>query len=506
MSVAFGLRLAWGLALVIAAFRFGHLFDPPAEQCSKRTIVKAISVVACCMGILLLLRAFNVIGPEEKASLPFLNDLEAAEKLAKEQQRPLLIDFRADWCKSCRKLESEVFSNKEVAEALKPFVLVQIDLTQEQEQTSLWQKRENVLGLPSVIFKEASGKEIAQVRLNEFEGPKAFLKRIDYAVSGRQDPFEPEDALFSQMGASLQAGGIEVYLLVFLAGIIASLSPCVYPMIPITLRVLTGKMQAPERKRSQKTKKPSAKIEDHSVAAAEDLQKSGDPLQKTEENPKKSGDLSENKTEASAKNGQGASSTKQSLQQKAENHSGFYMSLLRSLLFVLGLALTYSTLGVIAASTGGLFGSLLQSPVVVLFVAAIFLAMGASMLGAFTLRWPQGIQNRLGHISSKKTNAFFAPILTGLMAGLVAAPCVGPPLIAVLAYVAQSGNRFQGFFLLLTYALGMGLLFFVLGCASGLLKRMPRSGKWMNAVKGTLGLAVMTVGLLYIETLYPFVP
>ena len=173
------------------------------------------------------------------------------------------------------------------------------------------------------------------------------------------------------------------------------------------------------------------------------------------------------------------------------------MSLLRSLLFVLGLALTYSTLGVIAASTGGLFGSLLQSPVVVLFVAAIFLAMGASMLGAFTLRWPQGIQNRLGHISSKKTNAFFAPMLTGLMAGLVAAPCVGPPLIAVLAYVAQSGNRFQGFFLLLTYALGMGLLFFVLGCASG---------KWMNAVKGTLGLAVMTVGLLYIETLYPFVP
>src|SRR6266478_9234036 len=218
------------------------------------------------------------------------------------------------------------------------------------------------------------------------------------------------------------AAGVSVgtFAVLFLGGVLTSLTPCVYPLIPITVGIFGGG-QSQHRSRS--------------VAL--------------------------------------------------------------SATYVAGIAATYSALGVFAALSGKAFGAVLSSPAVVVLLAVFLVALAASMFGAFEIALPSALQQKL---SGVRAAGFAGAFGMGLVAGIIAAPCTGPVLAGVLTYVAAQRNAVLGFWMLFTYAIGMGLLFFVLGATS---LRLPRSGPWMETVKSVLGIALVAAAVALV---LPFLP
>lgn len=223
------------------------------------------------------------------------------------------------------------------------------------------------------------------------------------------------------LGSSVIAG----LIFVFFAGIFTSFTPCIFPMIPITLAVLGN--HSNERTRLQ--------------------------------------------------------------------------NFITSCIYVLGIATTYSLLGLAAASSGGLFGASLGNPYVLGVVCVIFLAMALSMYGLYDLQVPAFLRNKLGRGTQQK--GIVGIYLTGLFAGVVASPCVGPVLVAILTYVASTQNQLLGFIYLFVYAVGLGLIFIVLGLFSQAAKALPRSGPWMNGFKFILGTLMLSAFYYYLELLLP---
>jgi len=229
---------------------------------------------------------------------------------------------------------------------------------------------------------------------------------------------EPEpQGLEAKLMAALAKGSWTAFLVAFLGGILASFTPCVYPVIPITIGYIGGSS-------------------------------AGKPLR----------------------------------------------GLGLSFIFALGIAIVYSSLGLFAAATGTLFGSISGSPIVNIIIAMVFGLMGVSMLGAFDIALPAALQSSLTGGSAKR--GFFGPLLLGMASGLVMAPCVGPVIVALLAWVAQSGDLFYGWALLFTFSLGLGLLFLVIGTFAGAIQALPRAGSWMETVKKGFGW-VLLAGALY---------
>lgn len=214
-------------------------------------------------------------------------------------------------------------------------------------------------------------------------------------------------------------------LVAFFAGIITSFTPCIFPMIPITLAILNNHSE-------QRTR---------------------------------------------------------------------WTNFLISVIYVLGIATTYSVLGLIAAKSGMLFGSLLSNSYILVFVCGLFFLMALSMYGAFELQLPNFITQRFSQGSKQK--GYAGAYLSGLFAGIVASPCVGPVLVAILTYVSTQQNAVFGFFLLFTYALGLGLIFIVLGVSTELTKKLPRSGPWLDTTKQILGSLMMIGFFYYLDLLIP---
>lgn len=167
-----------------------------------------------------------------------------------------------------------------------------------------------------------------------------------------------------------------------------------------------------------------------------------------------------------------------------------------SCVYVLGIATTYSILGVIAAKTGALFGQALSYPSVVIGFAILFFAMALSIFGVFEIALPANISQKFQNNSGKKS--LFAAYTAGLIAGVVASPCVGPVLVGVLAYIAKTQSSLVGFVLLFTFAMGMGILFIVLGTFSSIISKVPKSGPWMNLVKYLLGSMMLGLSFFYL--------
>ncbi|MGE5185270.1 MAG: protein-disulfide reductase DsbD family protein [Acidobacteriota bacterium] len=167
--------------------------------------------------------------------------------------------------------------------------------------------------------------------------------------------------------------------------------------------------------------------------------------------------------------------------------------------YVGGMGLTYSALGVTMALVGKetSFGSQLHSPWVVFPLILLFLALAASMFGAFELQLPSSIQARLNQVGGKGFGGAFA---MGLVGGLIAAPCTGPFLIGLLGFVSTTGSVIGGGALLFTYALGMGVLFWVLAAVA---RGLPKSGAWMESVKSAGGIGLVFAAIYYLK---PFVP
>ncbi|MCB9367026.1 MAG: sulfite exporter TauE/SafE family protein [Calditrichaeota bacterium] len=244
----------------------------------------------------------------------------------------------------------------------------------------------------------------------------AANERIFAGSMSTTEAEEPK-GLEARLMAALEGGSWTAFLVAFLGGILASFTPCVYPVIPITIGYIGGSS-------------------------------AGKPLR----------------------------------------------GLLLSTIFALGIAVVYSTLGLFAAATGTLFGSISGSPVVNIVIALVFGVMGISMLGAFDIALPAALQSSLTGGSAKR--GFFGPLLLGMASGLVMAPCVGPVIVALLAWVARTGDLFYGWALLFTFSLGLGLLFLVIGTFAGAIQALPRAGSWMEVVKKGFGW-ILLAGALY---------
>jgi thioredoxin:protein disulfide reductase len=223
-----------------------------------------------------------------------------------------------------------------------------------------------------------------------------------------------------QLGTLLAEGSIVAFAVAFVGGVATSLTPCVYPLIPITVSIF-GARKAGTR------------------------------------------------SEAMALSG----------------------------LYVLGIAAMYSALGVGAALTGKAFGSVMQNPWVIGFVALVLAAMAASMFGAFELQLPSSLQARLSGVGGAGRAGAFA---MGLVSGVIAAPCTGPVLAAALTFVAAKGSVAFGLGIMFTYALGMGLLFFLIGAFS---ISLPKSGAWMETVKSVFGVALLAAAGIFLKDAFP---
>jgi thiol:disulfide interchange protein DsbD len=166
-------------------------------------------------------------------------------------------------------------------------------------------------------------------------------------------------------------------------------------------------------------------------------------------------------------------------------------------LYVLGIAVMYSALGLAAALSGAAFGSVMQSRWVVGLVALFLAAMSASMFGLFELQLPSSLQGRLNQVGGAgKAGAFGM----GLVSGIVAAPCTGPVLAAALAFVATQGSVALGVAVMFVYALGLGLLFFLIGAFS---LSLPKSGPWRETVKSIFGAALLAAALVFLMGAFP---
>jgi thiol:disulfide interchange protein DsbD len=217
------------------------------------------------------------------------------------------------------------------------------------------------------------------------------------------------------------------FILVFTAGLLTSLTPCIFPMLPITISVI---------------------------------------------------------------------GTKKS---KSTLHSFFI-----SLIYVFGISVTYSILGLISALSGSLFGSLLQNTYFIIFVSIIFLLMGLSMFDLFLVQIPLGLQNKLSKIYKKQNKESILGVATmGLISGLIATPCVGPVIVSLLTYVAQTKNLFLGFWLLFVFALGMGSILIIFGTFSNKLINMPKAGNWMEEIKKLIGFVMFGISIYYIRNIIP---
>lgn len=166
---------------------------------------------------------------------------------------------------------------------------------------------------------------------------------------------------------------------------------------------------------------------------------------------------------------------------------------LHSVIFVIGLALTYSVLGIIAALTGRMFGEIQSSPWANLAIANIILLLGLSMLGLYDIQLPQFLQPK-----GRKRKGFLGILLLGFASGFIAAPCTTPVLGVLLTYVGCKQNIMFGFSLLFVFSLGMGTLPIILGTSTGLLLSMPKSGKWMILVKKIMGWVMIILAEYFI--------
>jgi thiol:disulfide interchange protein DsbD len=238
--------------------------------------------------------------------------------------------------------------------------------------------------------------------------------------SKNQSESIPPVGIEGRLASALEKGSLIAFLVVFVGGLLTSFTPCVYPMIPITLAVIGA-------------------------------QASGSKLK------------------------------------------GFVLSLF----YVLGIAITFSTLGVIAAKTGSLFGSFAQHPITIVLISTIFLLMGLSMLGVFVMQMPSSIASKL----QKKRTGFLGALFTGLVAGLIVSPCISPLLIVILTWVAKSGSVLMGIGLLFFFALGLGVLFILIGTFSGILKNLPKSGGWMELIERGFGILLVVLAVVFLRPL-----
>jgi len=169
---------------------------------------------------------------------------------------------------------------------------------------------------------------------------------------------------------------------------------------------------------------------------------------------------------------------------------------LLSALYVLGLAITYSSLGAFAALSGRLFGAWLQLPAVLIFFALLMLVLASSMFGLFDITVPQFVTRYSGGQSG-----FAGALVMGLLIGIVAAPCVGPLVAALISLVAERKSIAFGVVTFFTLALGLGLPYLFLGIFTSAANSLPRAGMWMVQIKKGMGFILIAMAFYFLRPL-----
>ncbi len=245
-----------------------------------------------------------------------------------------------------------------------------------------------------------------------------IFSKLDLTYSNISTDIEDENTLTS----TLESSGLFLsMILVFLGGLALNLTPCVYPLIPITIGYFGGQ--------------------------------------------------SEGKTSRL-----------------------FVMGLL----YLIGMAITYSIIGVVTALSGAVFGSLLQNTFVIILIAIIFIALSLSMFGVYEFRLPNWLMNKAG----ASHTGLFGALFMGLTMGIIAAPCIGPFVLGLVTYVAAKGDVLNGFLLFFFLSLGLGLPYFILAIFSGKIKNLPKSGEWMEGVKHIFGIILLGMAIYFLAPLF----
>ncbi|HCR3447186.1 protein-disulfide reductase DsbD [Citrobacter werkmanii] len=173
-------------------------------------------------------------------------------------------------------------------------------------------------------------------------------------------------------------------------------------------------------------------------------------------------------------------------------------ALLLTFIYVQGMALTYTALGLVVAAAGLQFQAALQHPYVLIGLAIIFTLLALSMFGLFTLQLPSSLQTRLTLLSNRQQGGSPGSVFAmGAIAGLICSPCTTAPLSAILLYIAQSGNMWLGGGTLYLYALGMGLPLMLITVFGNRL--LPKSGPWMEQVKTAFGFVILALPVFLLE-------
>ncbi|HEU4586955.1 MAG TPA: cytochrome c biogenesis protein CcdA [Gemmatimonadaceae bacterium] len=219
---------------------------------------------------------------------------------------------------------------------------------------------------------------------------------------------------------------------VFAGGVLTSLTPCIYPMIPITVSIVGGQ----------------------TIGAG-----------------------------ASVGEGAGATQSKR-------------RTVALTLSYVVGLALVYALLGLIAGLTGTLFGSISTNPWLYFAMANLLIVFALAMLDVLPVRVPQTVLRRASEAGSK--GGIAGSFAMGAASGLVAAPCGAPVMAAVLTWVSLTKSAFLGFVYLFVFSLGMTSLLVAVGLSAGLLTRLPRAGVWMIWIKRVFALLMLAVAEYYL--------
>ncbi|MBF0430184.1 MAG: thioredoxin family protein [Fibrobacteria bacterium] len=171
--------------------------------------------------------------------------------------------------------------------------------------------------------------------------------------------------------------------------------------------------------------------------------------------------------------------------------------LVMSFLYVFGMILSFSALGLVAAFSGRLFGSALQSSASQFVIAGIFVILALSSFGLFELRLPNGLMGKA--MNASNSQGYIGGLLAGLLAGVLASPCIGPFILALIVFVAEKGSLFTGIWMFALLGLGMGIPYLILGMAAGSVQKLPKSGNWMIGVKKLLGIVLLALANYYLR-------
>jgi len=164
-----------------------------------------------------------------------------------------------------------------------------------------------------------------------------------------------------------------------------------------------------------------------------------------------------------------------------------------SLIYVSGIAITYSILGLVASLTGTIFGKISSRPITYLVVGSIIILFGLSMLDLFVISLPAVIK-----LPSLKKENYFSTFFLGLSSGLVTSPCLTPVLGSILVYLTTKKNLLYGATLLFSFAYGMGLVLILAGTFSGILLNLPKIDKWALYIKKIFAFVLIGMGIYFI--------